>query len=278
MPATKNYSKPGGEELHIGGKLIIDESGELINNGSGGGASDYTELENKPSINGVTLSGNKSASDLGLDVEPLAVTYQFNTDTYDTSCDTEFSDIFEAISSGNRVDVVLEVYEGEEEPSRVQTTRLYLETTSKNDQDQDVILFQSLFDSSRGVDYQIIHDPTVVSGTSGHFDAGSVVYVHYDEDLSGDNPVYTCNYTFEEIVSHISDGNIVKAIIPGSILSFDVDFTLDLGASNNLLLMFGKTVVYSPDGTAVRVKSVNIMHAASDTITVDVVDKALTVT
>ena len=34
--------------------------------GGGGGTSDYTELENKPEINGVTLAGDKSASDLGL--------------------------------------------------------------------------------------------------------------------------------------------------------------------------------------------------------------------
>ena len=34
--------------------------------GGTGGTTDYTELENKPSINGVTLSGNKTASDLGL--------------------------------------------------------------------------------------------------------------------------------------------------------------------------------------------------------------------
>lgn len=34
--------------------------------GGGGGTTDYTELENKPQINSVTLSGNKTASDLGL--------------------------------------------------------------------------------------------------------------------------------------------------------------------------------------------------------------------
>ena len=37
-----------------------------LSGGGTGGATDYTELENKPSINGVTLSGNKTASDLGL--------------------------------------------------------------------------------------------------------------------------------------------------------------------------------------------------------------------
>ncbi len=33
---------------------------------SGGGTTDYTDLTNKPSINSVTLSGNKTAADLSL--------------------------------------------------------------------------------------------------------------------------------------------------------------------------------------------------------------------
>ena len=36
-----------------------------IKNG-GGGTSDYTDLENKPQINSVELSGNKSLHDLGI--------------------------------------------------------------------------------------------------------------------------------------------------------------------------------------------------------------------
>lgn len=34
--------------------------------GGGGGTSDYTQLTNKPEINGTTLTGNKTGSDLGL--------------------------------------------------------------------------------------------------------------------------------------------------------------------------------------------------------------------
>lgn len=34
--------------------------------GGGGGTSDYSDLSNKPQINGTTLSGNKSSSDLGV--------------------------------------------------------------------------------------------------------------------------------------------------------------------------------------------------------------------
>lgn len=37
-----------------------------VTNGQDGGDGDYTDLENKPSINNVTLSGNKTSSDLGV--------------------------------------------------------------------------------------------------------------------------------------------------------------------------------------------------------------------
>ena len=46
--ATKGYVKK-----HSGG-------------GGGGGTSNYNELSNKPTINGVTLSGNKTSEDLGI--------------------------------------------------------------------------------------------------------------------------------------------------------------------------------------------------------------------
>lgn len=45
--------------------LVLDK----INNGGGGGGggtSNYNDLSNKPSINSVTLSGDKSPSDLGM--------------------------------------------------------------------------------------------------------------------------------------------------------------------------------------------------------------------
>ena len=38
----------------------------VIGREEGGGTDDYTDLDNKPQINSVVLSGNKSASDLGL--------------------------------------------------------------------------------------------------------------------------------------------------------------------------------------------------------------------
>lgn len=36
------------------------------NSGGSGGTTDYNELSNKPKINGVTLTGNKTLSDIGI--------------------------------------------------------------------------------------------------------------------------------------------------------------------------------------------------------------------
>ena len=49
------------EELLLG--MIANAGG-----GGGGGTTNYNQLENKPQIGGVTLIGNKTASDLGLAV------------------------------------------------------------------------------------------------------------------------------------------------------------------------------------------------------------------
>lgn len=44
------------------------------NGGNGGGTTDYTSLTNKPQINGVELSGNKTSANLGLVPAPTIVT------------------------------------------------------------------------------------------------------------------------------------------------------------------------------------------------------------
>lgn len=39
--------------------------------GGGGGSGSYTDLSNKPKINGVVLSGDKSTADLGIVTAPV---------------------------------------------------------------------------------------------------------------------------------------------------------------------------------------------------------------
>ena len=47
-------------------EILYQEVARLETGGGGGGTTDYTDIENKPNINNITLSGNKTGSDLGL--------------------------------------------------------------------------------------------------------------------------------------------------------------------------------------------------------------------
>lgn len=75
------------DELGLQNKLIAGEGivieNDVISSSGSGGTTDYEDLENKPSINGVTLSGNKTTEDLGITVNvksALQVTCSYNND------------------------------------------------------------------------------------------------------------------------------------------------------------------------------------------------------
>lgn len=59
-------------ETDRGDELAVKVTG--MGGGGGGGSSDYADLTNKPQINGITLSGNKTGADLGLQGETSIVT------------------------------------------------------------------------------------------------------------------------------------------------------------------------------------------------------------
>lgn len=69
--------------------------------GGGGGTSDYDELTDKPQINGVTLSGNKTAAQLGLEPEALIVNITQSGRNY--AADKTYEQIRAAVSAGRRV-------------------------------------------------------------------------------------------------------------------------------------------------------------------------------
>lgn len=53
--------------ITAGDNITLNQSGSTLEiSATGGGTSDYTDLSNKPKINNVELSGNKTTSDLGL--------------------------------------------------------------------------------------------------------------------------------------------------------------------------------------------------------------------
>ncbi|MCQ2737003.1 MAG: hypothetical protein MJ224_00105 [archaeon] len=65
--STKETSK--NKPTYIVLSPLMDEAIEYDSHGGSGGTDDYNDLTNKPKINDVTLSGNKSLSDLGIAAE-----------------------------------------------------------------------------------------------------------------------------------------------------------------------------------------------------------------
>lgn len=60
--------------IEAGDNIELDQEGSTLTisaTGGGGGTSDYTDLTNKPKINNVELSGNKTTSDLGISYDDL---------------------------------------------------------------------------------------------------------------------------------------------------------------------------------------------------------------
>ena len=64
--AEKQNTLVSGSNIKTINNQSLLGSGNITIEGGSGGTSDYTDLTNKPQINNVTLSGNKSLSDLGI--------------------------------------------------------------------------------------------------------------------------------------------------------------------------------------------------------------------
>jgi len=86
--------------LEVGGTKYAVPSG-------GGGTSDYTDLTNKPSINGVTLSGNKTTSDLGIDKTAIGLGNVPNVATNDQTPTFTEASTRNNIASGEKLSVIL---------------------------------------------------------------------------------------------------------------------------------------------------------------------------
>ena len=73
----------------------------------GGGTSDYPDLTNKPSINSVTLSGNKTTSDLGIDKNAVGLGNVPNVSTNDQEPTFTEASTRNNIASGEKLSVIL---------------------------------------------------------------------------------------------------------------------------------------------------------------------------
>lgn len=84
--AGKQDALEAGVNIKTINNLSLLGSGNITIEG-GSGTSDYTQLDNKPQINGTTLTGNKSASDLGLATSSDLSTHTGNATIHVTAAD-----------------------------------------------------------------------------------------------------------------------------------------------------------------------------------------------
>ena len=97
---------------------------KTVSGGGGGGSSDYNDLDNKPSINGVSLVGNKTLSNLGINIPTKTSDLEndsgFLTEHQDISgklnknVGSQYSGYFLSVDeSGNIIPTELPTYDGE---------------------------------------------------------------------------------------------------------------------------------------------------------------------
>ena len=109
-PSVSVSEITGGHRVTITDEDHPDgQSFDVMDGQGGSGSSDYDDLTNKPQINSVALTGNKSLSDLGIEPEAFVVTITQSGSTY--SADKTYSNTAAAISAGKRVVAVLNGYE-----------------------------------------------------------------------------------------------------------------------------------------------------------------------
>lgn len=90
---------------NAGKVLTVGSDGIVSPQDAAGSTNDYSDLSNKPQINSVALSGNKSLSDLGIEAEAFVVAITESNGTY--IADKTASQILEASAAKKRVVAIL---------------------------------------------------------------------------------------------------------------------------------------------------------------------------
>lgn len=127
--------------------IIVNLKREIAaSGGGGGGTSDYSDLSNKPQINSVELSGNKSLSDLGIIADNIS---------YDNTTSGLIADTVQEAIDELKTDIPSEVYFED-------TVTLSTSATTTVTFTEEEILSTSLIDLAISV-WGIIPDDVVVS-------------------------------------------------------------------------------------------------------------------
>lgn len=156
-------SPQSGQVLKYNGSIWVNGSG----GGGGGGTDDYSDLINKPQINGVTLSGNKTTSDLNISYNDISGTPSLATVA--TSGDytdlTSKPKINGEILSGNKTSADLSI------PTKIEEQG---DTSITTPSDGDVLRYNGNTDMWENVDS--LHAYSNTEQKVGYWIDGSAIY------------------------------------------------------------------------------------------------------
>lgn len=217
----------------INNESILGEGNINIQGGSGG-TTDYDQLENRPQINGVTLTGNKSLSDLGI----TNFSGNYNDLSNKPTIPTKTSDLTN--DSGFLTNSIVELQGTDDAPINLNTLEagyyrvtgtliLGEHTMGTGLNNWDTLVIGEWYTSSVSTSYRKII-PTKLTVSMGKLQNPGMYYILSADESEG-NITYTVKpYTMQE---ELISGTNIKTINNESILGSG-NITIEGGGSSGL--------------------------------------------
>ena len=210
-----------------------------------GGTSDYSQLLNKPSINGVELNGNKTNSDLKLASDNAISNASYNTSTGAlTFVREDGEEITINLPSGLEIDGDTIVLNAESKAETVGIKDIHDNATNK-------------FWTGTKAEYDAIKtkDENVFYAITDETDCGSFAITLTE---NGDG-TYTSNKTYAQIKDAYEANCVLIACIGNSQLPL---MNGEIGSDGGFGLTFGYTIIKS-DGQVIYTRSVHYLHTST---------------
>lgn len=199
LEGNKTNEQLGIPVYSAGENITISDDYVISATGGGGGTSDYEDLSNLPKLNNVTLKGNKSLSDLG--IQPAG----------DYALESEIPDVSNFITKS--VDDLVNYYKKSETFTKQEVNNLISAITTM---DIQVVQTLPVQDISTTTIYLV---PKTTAETNDAYD--EYIYVSNAWEHIGSTEVDLTNYVTNTDYATYSNGGVIK--VDGAFSTFITD-------------------------------------------------------
>ena len=247
---------------------------QAVRGGGGGGVTDYDDLDNRPKINGVTLTGNKSTSNLGIELKDLT---DVNISSPTAGQYLKYDDVSNKWynGSGGGGGGTDNYNELQNKPSINSVTLSGNKTTAdlqisysdlQNKPTIPAAQVNSDWNASSGV-AQILNKPTIPDGLEHYSETERQVGIWID----GTSPVYEITETFPVAVT-CTAGNTNAAGAWTSLMSWNsnitiVDFKAYSYSGNDRTYLGHLTAQWNSTSKDIKVLNIRSVQASIDAFT-----------